>query len=304
MHKMGLLQKANAAAFLLNAFIVQTSNFGWYGQTNSELSRKYQTFVTPAGWAFSIWGLIYLAELANTVFQFTAAERDASNPIVKRIGWWWVVAQLFQVAWTFVFAQELILLSFLCMVGIFGSLWKVIAALDAGRAGTLSVGTVGEQDRFPVSRLQWWMYYFPFQLHFAWITAATIINTNLLFRAGDAPLITQLGFAIFSLSIPLLSGMYAACYRLDAVHPLVLAWALAALNAKLSDPENPLPHNSAGSDSVLALALAAGFGSLTLCLVGVVPLLILVLRFCGLVGPARMWSAGAAERGEDLLVQA
>mmetsp|Transcript_44816 Transcript_44816/g.106277 ORF Transcript_44816/g.106277 Transcript_44816/m.106277 type:complete len:315 (+) Transcript_44816:94-1038(+) len=301
----GNLQKANAAAFVLNTFIVQTSMLGWYGGTNSDISRKYQTFVTPAGWAFSIWGLIYLSEAANTVFQFFPSERDASNPIVKRIGYWWVSAQLFQVAWTLVFAQELIVLSFICMLGIFISLFKVVAALDGGRAGTLAIGTVALRDRFEVSQLQWWLYYFPFQLHFAWITAATIINTNLLPRFYDASLTFQLGFAIFSLCLPLLSAMNAATYRLDAVHPLVLSWALTALYAQLNNPLNPLPYNAAGSVPTEALGLAAGLEAMTLGLVGLTPLLILAIRRWGrrdhVIEDPRLLTGAAAmgEGGEE-----
>eukprot|EP00961_Rhodomonas_salina_P254953 3445762-Rhodomonas_salina.1 len=41
------------------------------------------------------------------------------------------------------------------------SLFKVVAALDGGRAGTLAIGTVALRDRFEVSQLQWWLYYFP-----------------------------------------------------------------------------------------------------------------------------------------------
>ena len=31
-------------------------------QTNTVVSKAYPTLVTPAGWAFSIWGIIYTLE--------------------------------------------------------------------------------------------------------------------------------------------------------------------------------------------------------------------------------------------------
>ena len=39
------------------------------GSSNSEISAKYPTLVTPSGWAFSIWGIIFLSEGASVVWQ-------------------------------------------------------------------------------------------------------------------------------------------------------------------------------------------------------------------------------------------
>lgn len=38
------------------------SSLGWLGATNKEISDKFPTPLTPAGWAFSIWGLIFLLQ--------------------------------------------------------------------------------------------------------------------------------------------------------------------------------------------------------------------------------------------------
>ena len=65
-----------AAAWFLQALAVQAGNtrlFGllppsvrWY--TNSDMSDKYFSLVTPAGWAFAIWALIYAWELIGLVY--------------------------------------------------------------------------------------------------------------------------------------------------------------------------------------------------------------------------------------------
>lgn len=51
------MRAGNTAAFVLNVFIVQTSNFGWYGATNGEMSRKYQvlSLVQPSRANRAFW---------------------------------------------------------------------------------------------------------------------------------------------------------------------------------------------------------------------------------------------------------
>ena len=57
--KLEALNYLNLVAYLVNILI--TYGIGVAGifnfPTNGELSIKYQTLVTPVGWAFSIWGV-------------------------------------------------------------------------------------------------------------------------------------------------------------------------------------------------------------------------------------------------------
>jgi benzodiazapine receptor len=55
-------------------------------QTNGELSEKYQTLVTQIGFAFAIWGIIFIAQFIFTVVQLFHSFRGA--PLVaKAIGY-------------------------------------------------------------------------------------------------------------------------------------------------------------------------------------------------------------------------
>eukprot|EP00284_Hemiselmis_tepida_P006078 CAMPEP_0174937372 /NCGR_PEP_ID=MMETSP1355-20121228/60286_1 /TAXON_ID=464990 /ORGANISM="Hemiselmis tepida, Strain CCMP443" /LENGTH=102 /DNA_ID=CAMNT_0016184217 /DNA_START=92 /DNA_END=397 /DNA_ORIENTATION=+ len=83
----------SAAAYAVNCFIVQTSMFGWYGETNSAMSRKYQTFVTPAGWAFSIWSYIFLSQLVFTVYTLLPSSHAHCATVVQAIWMPWISAQ-------------------------------------------------------------------------------------------------------------------------------------------------------------------------------------------------------------------
>ena len=60
---------SNVAFYVLNVVVTYLSMTGIFGPTNSDLSQKYQTLVTPAGWAFSIWGAIFILEGIFVVVQ-------------------------------------------------------------------------------------------------------------------------------------------------------------------------------------------------------------------------------------------
>merc|ERR1719424_2158416 len=80
----------NLAAYVLNSAVTYSSLTGIFGATNSELSNKYQTLVTPAGWAFSIWGVIFIWEGVFVVAQFFPSFR-ACTTVVQVSPWWWAV---------------------------------------------------------------------------------------------------------------------------------------------------------------------------------------------------------------------
>lgn len=55
-----------------------------------EVSDGLDTVITPAGWAFSIWGLIFAGCLALAVYQLLPSQRTAE--VHRRTGWWLAAA--------------------------------------------------------------------------------------------------------------------------------------------------------------------------------------------------------------------
>jgi len=98
----------NLLAYAVNTTVTYISMTGIFGATNTEISHKYQTLVTPAGWAFSIWGIIFIWEGVFVVAQFFPAYRDSDT--VSRISPWCRALCMFQSVWTLVFAQDWITL--------------------------------------------------------------------------------------------------------------------------------------------------------------------------------------------------
>lgn len=165
----------NVVAFAINL----AANFAPAPNTMDELSAKYQTLITPAGYAFSIWGLIFFAEIAFCVAQFLPAFRDsptAQQLVVGTIAYNFIVANLAQAGWVFAFMwYELIWLSLLCMVTIFVSLARIIY-------NQYQLSSADDD----VSAADYWFLKFPVTIHFGWIAVATLVNTNVVIVSQGA----------------------------------------------------------------------------------------------------------------------
>ena len=150
---------ATAGNIALN-YISQAYPFN--GQTNAVVSGKYPTPVTPAGYAFSIWGLIFLSLLAYAVWQLLPAQRR--NPLPDLLARPLVLVNGLTGLWLVVFAYELLPLSALIMVGI-------LAAL------ALAYGRLRRQARQEPATVPLWVN-LPFGLYLGWISVALVVNAT------------------------------------------------------------------------------------------------------------------------------
>jgi hypothetical protein len=191
---------------------------------NSELSEKYQTIVTPVGWAFSIWGPIFISEGIFTFLQLLPRWRD-HKMVTEGVGYWYALTCLFQVFWTFSFSTEVNWLAFIMMISILVCLAMLLRS--QAQLATESVG-------------QFWLFQFPFQLHAGWIVAASNVNLNVLFVAygEDGNESAQLSMGILSLCSVVAIALYVIFVlekRLVTVAG-VQAWALGGIAAQLKSP--------------------------------------------------------------------
>lgn len=201
----------NAAAYVANVVIVYAVGAADTSRSNAAISAKYQTLVTPAGWAFAIWGIIFTLQLIWAVTQLFPSFR-ASPLVVDGVSWYYIAVCGAQIAWTICFSFELIVLSLVAMLAILFFLVKIVGSqykLD---------GDVSIQDFFLLK--------LPFEIHCGWITAASIVNISLVLVKWNASATIQFIFAILSLIVVLLVNVF--CLHLSRpifVIPLVLAWA-------------------------------------------------------------------------------
>ncbi|RAK66632.1 hypothetical protein [Hymenobacter edaphi] len=214
------------------------------GQNMGAVSAQYPTLLTPAGWAFSIWGLIFLALALYAVWQLLPAQRR--NPLPDAVAVPLMVACVAAALWVVGFSYEALGTCTVLMLLTLGAL-----VLGYGRARRLVFG--GYSPR-PSS--------WPLSLFLGWISVATVINVTLgLQRLGwTAPPNVSILLAVVLLAVVVGLGLLLAFAFRDAVYPLVLAWGLLGIWAvrRLTLPE--LGWLALAGSMLLALTALLVFG--------------------------------------------
>ena len=213
---------ANLIAYVVNFAVTYSSLTGVWGKTNTELSAKYQTLVTPAGYAFSIWGPIFIWEGVFAVAQMFRKYRH--NNVITYMTPFWISACICQCGWTLAFAQEQIFIAFFCMLGI-------LVSLLVGMYRT---------DMEPYTISEFWLLRAPFSLHGGWIIAASAVNLCVLADRHRAAPEVMLALAMLSFAgiCSLVCLATFASPRADSIIGLVAFWALIGVQAELLDADN------------------------------------------------------------------
>lgn len=188
------------------------------GNPVGEQSADTQTLITPAGWAFAIWGPLYFGTLVYVVYQLLPRHRDSD--LVRRIGWHFALAVLGNALW--MTYTQLFSLGFPSVLIIVFTLVNLLAILRVfASTATFSLG-----ERLAVV--------LPLSALAGWLTAATIVNiaAALNFHGivlpAPAPLI--------SAAILLVGGVIVAAALVgtggNLWYPIPFLWALFAIHQK------------------------------------------------------------------------
>jgi len=157
-------------------YLSQAVPFG--GQTNGQVSDRYHTDFTPAGYAFSIWGLIYLGLIGFAIYQALPAQR--ANPRFRAIGLLVVLNGLLNCLWLPAFQNEYFAVSVLIILGMLFTALGINLGLRLGARSTPD-----QALRKVVPTAETWLARVPFAIYFGWLTVATIANVSVwLLAAG------------------------------------------------------------------------------------------------------------------------
>ena len=137
------------------------------GRRTGEVSDMYPNLFAPAGFTFSIWGIIYLLLGAFIVFQLKNTGKKEQPEYLNKIGWLFVISCLANASWLFAWHHLMLGVSFLIMLIILGSLMAIYLKLNVGKV------EVSTKEKLLVQ--------VPFSVYLGWITVATIANATVLF---------------------------------------------------------------------------------------------------------------------------
>ena len=194
------------------------------------MTERRKSLFVPSGWAFAIWGVIFLGEL---IFVTSSAllinENSAIAPLYKNVSVGFLAAQLCQTMWTrtfrpIIFKGNGIYLSSFLLSGI------AYGLNDAHAQFSLFSSELK-------SWYQYLLYFFPMSLHFGWTTAASLVNWNgniAFVSSSSCPrLVTLAGHASTLVATGL--GVGLTLTRRAPVFGCVIAWALTACATEMGN---------------------------------------------------------------------
>jgi translocator protein len=185
------------------------------GRTTAEISDTFDLRFVPAGYVFSIWGLIYLALIGFAIFQ--ALPGQQANRLVRATGWWFVVSSVANSLWIVFWHYGYYPLTLAMMLTLLASLIVVYRRLAAGP---------GKPS--PAAR---WLVQFPFSLYLGWITVATVANASavLVDLGWDGRPLTPVTWTVILIAVAAGLALVMLRRHRDLTYAGVIVWALVGI---------------------------------------------------------------------------
>ncbi len=217
------------------AFNVVSERLG--DQSMRAITERYDNAFVPAGWAFSIWGIIYLAFIAYAVVGLLPKMR--SQTLFDRTAMPLALVNLLASAWIIAFKAEIMGLS----QGI------IMAMVVLGALGYREVYRTRREGK-----VSGWALV-PWSLFLAWVCVATIAQTTISFVAAgwDGAPLDGATWASIMMVVALVLCVALSFVHRDFVIPVVFGWALLAL----WDANRGVAATGTSADVALASAVVA-----------------------------------------------
>ncbi len=193
------------------------------GRNTGEISDSFNVLFVPAGYVFSIWGIIYIGLLAYTIYHSLPSQR--ANPRLRRTGWLAALSSVLNAGWIYLWHYGYYTLTLFVMLGLLATLLAIYLRLDIGKV--------------KFNQVEKWTISIPFSLYLGWITVATIANATALFSylgfTGGG--ISPTAWTVILLVAGVIIAALMAFTRSDIAYLLVLVWAFAGISVRwLADP--------------------------------------------------------------------
>ncbi len=243
------LRWLNIVAFVLmvivNGLAGSTTLLG--GKNTAVISDANPTLITPAGYVFAIWGVIYALLGVYAIYQ--AIYRGPERSFQNQIGWLFVASSALNILWLFAWQFEYLTLSVIIMILLLATLILIYTRLDIGRA------KVERTIRLAV--------HLPFSVYLGWITIATIANVSstLVSLKWDGFGISPETWAVLIILIALIIAITVAVTRRDVAYELVIIWAFVGIYVSQSSNQTIATLVLAGAVIVAIALLISVFGA-------------------------------------------
>ncbi len=198
------------------------------GLNIQEVSRSFHDLFTPAGYVFSIWGVIYFSFIIYGIVQVLPSSKK--HRIYDRLALPLILSNVFGSVWILAFTNNYVLLSLIILVTTL--MLSIIMFLRSGKEVNLEVS----------SRWLW----VPFSLFFGWISVAVISNAAVTLKSfgwdgGDY------GPEMWTIAMVIIAGLLAIMIDVkfnNYIYAVVVVWASVGIwmNVRLIIQTSDLPH--------------------------------------------------------------
>lgn len=185
------------------AFLIMIAVNYLSGSNIGNIAKNKQAIIQPAGFAFAIWGLIYVLILIWLIKLWLMRSRD--KEVVSRLKYLPIINFILNSVWIIVYTQQWFLISVIVIIALLYNIAQMYVILSSYRGF----------NRFPIS------------IYFAWTTVATIVNIFSLainYHVKTIFGLTELSWTIIALILATMIGVFIAISFKDWLYPLVLIW--------------------------------------------------------------------------------
>lgn len=191
-----------------------------YGKSVGDVSQKYNSLFTPAGYAFSIWGIIYLLLILYVGYQWVTWYKKKENKELFQAGIWFALSNIANGLWIIAWLNESFGISVILM---FILLFSLV---------TLTIKLRLEIWDAPVRIIAfiWW----PICIYLGWIIVASVANVAVfLFSFGWNGLsISAKSWTVLMIVAATVIYLLLIYFRNMRESALVGVWALIAIASK------------------------------------------------------------------------
>lgn len=208
------LMITNIVLLLVTLLFNGLSQLGIFNDlTNAEVSGMYQTKITPAGFAFSIWGLIYTLLIITMAWLFYKRENEKVGEVIDAMGYYFIIASVANIVWTVLFAYLQIGLSTIAIFILLLSLMQILMRFKKL-----------DQKINP-------LYSVTFGMYAGWVLVATVVNiaAALVKVEWGGFGIDELVWATIIVVAAVVIAFYVTTRTTNTILPLPIAWAYFAI---------------------------------------------------------------------------
>ncbi len=206
----------NLVFFVILMLVNFLSAKGYINATSqSDVSASFPTLITPAGYAFSIWGVLYSIIFIGFIFSLFSINNYYKRSL-ESISKLFLLSCVINIAWTFVFSYKYIGISAILIVLLLISLLMIIMKLQRVNKGKLGIFEIG------------------FGLYAGWLSIASVVNISAFLVSIDFDFFgKEKLFYIIVLAFFLILVLGFSKINKNVTYYMAIAWAFFAIIKKI-----------------------------------------------------------------------